>query len=71
MDITCDTCGIRISWQPTLIGKGVYCCTGCAEGGPCSCDYGSLPERNEPAAIVIAERRQFLPAQRNDASQKL
>lgn len=69
MQPTCDTCGITIAWQPTLIGKGVYCCTGCAEGGPCTCDYGSLPARDERAAIIVAERRQFLPAQQSDLSQ--
>ena len=44
----CANCGIVIQWQPTLVDGKAYCCHGCAEGGPCLCDYDNLPE---PGAI--------------------
>jgi hypothetical protein len=48
----CATCGIAVSWQPTVVGAATYCCLGCAEGGPCSCDYGRLPRAGEAAALL-------------------
>jgi hypothetical protein len=44
----CANCGIVIHWQPTLVDDRIYCCHGCAEGGPCACDYDNLPQ---PGAI--------------------
>lgn len=35
----CASCDIDILWPATVIQGKTYCCTGCAEGGPCSCDY--------------------------------
>ncbi|RMF32969.1 MAG: hypothetical protein D6759_07550 [Chloroflexi bacterium] len=48
----CANCGIPIRWEPTLVQGRPYCCTGCAQGGPCSCDYSRLPRRGEEAALV-------------------
>jgi hypothetical protein len=42
--IVCATCGIVIRWQPTIVEGKAYCCPGCAEGGPCACDYDNLPQ---------------------------
>ncbi|MBI5879466.1 MAG: hypothetical protein HZB53_17595 [Chloroflexi bacterium] len=41
----CANCAIIIHWQPTLVHGKSYCCAGCANGGPCECDYDQLPER--------------------------
>jgi hypothetical protein len=48
----CDNCGIPIRWQPTLVDGKFYCCPGCAEGGPCKCDYDNLPQLGEIKAMV-------------------
>jgi len=39
----CANCDILFDWQPTRVGQANYCCVGCAEGGPCCCDYDNLP----------------------------
>ena len=35
----CANCDIDILWPPTVAQGKTYCCTGCAAGGPCNCDY--------------------------------
>lgn len=35
----CANCDIAILWSPTVVDGNFYCCTGCAAGGPCCCDY--------------------------------
>jgi hypothetical protein len=35
----CANCDIEFFWSPTVVQGKVYCCTGCAAGGPCNCDY--------------------------------
>lgn len=37
--LRCANCDIEILWTPTFARGVAYCCTGCAAGGPCSCDY--------------------------------
>ncbi|HNS51074.1 MAG TPA: hypothetical protein PKO09_07815 [Anaerolineae bacterium] len=53
--IACDNCGIVIRWQPTKIGDRIYCCAGCAEGGPCQCDYDNLPRPSEAKALACRD----------------
>ena len=57
---TCANCGIVIRWQPTKIGANIYCCLGCAEGGPCRCDYDNLPRPGEAQALACRELRGLL-----------
>jgi hypothetical protein len=57
---TCANCGIVIRWQPTRVGASIYCCSGCAEGGPCRCDYDNLPGDREIRALVRQEVRGLL-----------
>ncbi len=33
----CDTCGMQFDWAGVTLGDLVYCCAGCARGGPCIC----------------------------------
>jgi hypothetical protein len=33
----CDRCGMEFDWAPVSVGDLIYCCTGCASGGPCTC----------------------------------
>jgi len=54
----CANCGIVIHWQPTIVGMKVYCCSGCAEGGPCECDYNNLPAPGEIKALVLKKTYQ-------------
>jgi hypothetical protein len=35
----CASCDIEISGVPELVDGDVFCCPGCAEGGPCTCTY--------------------------------
>ncbi|HVU67647.1 MAG TPA: hypothetical protein VHD63_10980 [Ktedonobacteraceae bacterium] len=35
----CANCDIEFFWSPTIVQNKVYCCSGCAAGGPCTCDY--------------------------------
>jgi hypothetical protein len=50
----CMNCGILIRWQPTIVEGRAYCCMGCVEGGPCTCDYSTLPGRGDNRPIVVA-----------------
>jgi len=56
---TCETCGIVIRGQPTIIGDKTYCCLGCAQGGPCECDYDNLPHPDEMNALVVRPPREL------------
>lgn len=55
----CENCGIMIRWQPTIIGDKTYCCLGCAQGGPCECDYDNLPHPDERNALVVRPAREL------------
>jgi hypothetical protein len=35
----CASCDIEITDKPTIGSGQVFCCGGCAEGGPCVCSY--------------------------------
>ncbi len=35
----CANCDIEFFWPTTVAQGSIYCCTGCAAGGPCNCDY--------------------------------
>jgi hypothetical protein len=48
----CSNCGITIRWQPTIVDGKAYCCLGCAQGGPCQCDYDNLPRHGSVQAMV-------------------
>jgi hypothetical protein len=37
--LRCANCDIEFLWPPTVVQGKTYCCTGCAAGGPCNCDY--------------------------------
>jgi hypothetical protein len=52
----CACCGIAIRWQPTIVADKIYCCLGCAQGGPCECDYDHLPQPDQINAMVVRER---------------
>jgi hypothetical protein len=62
-ELTCANCGIVIRWQPTMVDGKIYCCLGCAEGGPCKCDYDNLPEAGRITPIVWLRLRGPEPSQ--------
>ena len=33
----CDRCGMEYDWAGVTVGGHIYCCEGCASGGPCTC----------------------------------
>lgn len=47
----CANCDIDILWPPTVAQGTYYCCTGCAAGGPCSCDYSQYSSVNVSGVI--------------------
>ncbi len=47
----CANCDIDILWQPVVVLGVAYCCTGCAAGGPCSCDYSQYHAVNISGVI--------------------
>jgi hypothetical protein len=55
----CANCGIVIRWQPTIVDDRLFCCLGCAEGGPCECDYDNLPEPGQTKAMVLQKDLQI------------
>lgn len=48
----CANCNIEIRWQPTIVDGKYYCCWGCANGGPCTCDYTHLPQAEDPVELA-------------------
>ena len=52
MQVICANCGIKIRWQPTIIEEKTYCCWGCSQGGPCTCDYSNLPLSTDSVALT-------------------
>lgn len=35
----CASCDIQLETQPLVVEGSLYCCRGCARGGPCVCTY--------------------------------
>ncbi len=52
MKWVCANCGIEFDWQPTIVDGVAYCCIGCSQGGPCTCDYSRLPQPDDPTALA-------------------
>ena len=63
---TCRSCGIEIRWKPTIVGDRTYCCIGCAQGGPCECDYDNLPRVDEVNALVVRRVRTLWLQERDE-----
>jgi hypothetical protein len=61
-ELTCACCGISIRWQPTLVEGQIYCCSGCAQGGPCVCDYDNLPQPDQVHALMVREHKKTVDA---------
>jgi hypothetical protein len=47
----CANCDIEILWPPVYRQGIAYCCTGCAAGGPCNCDYSQYHAVNVAGVI--------------------
>lgn len=47
----CANCDIEILWSPVVVQGITYCCTGCAAGGPCNCDYSQYRSVNIAGVI--------------------
>jgi hypothetical protein len=64
----CANCGITIHWQATIVDGRVYCCLGCAQGGPCECDYDNLPPVGSMSAMVLQPDRDRRPRRKHPCS---
>ena len=53
MKTVCANCGIEFNWQPTIVDGMAYCCLGCSQGGPCTCDYSRLPQPGDPTTLAF------------------
>jgi hypothetical protein len=49
--IQCANCDIDILWPAVIVQGHSYCCTGCAAGGPCTCDYSLYRSVNVSGVI--------------------
>lgn len=49
--VHCANCDIEILWTPIVVQGISYCCTGCAAGGPCTCDYSQYRSVNISGVI--------------------
>ncbi len=50
-NLRCANCDIEFLWPPTIVRGKTYCCTGCANGGPCCCDYSQYNAVNISGVI--------------------
>jgi hypothetical protein len=62
-ETACANCGIAVGWQPTIVDGREFCCFGCAQGGPCECDYDNLPQLDDATAMVLQTRSDRQPYQ--------
>ncbi len=46
---TCDSCKMALEGEAVRVEDGLYCCSGCAVGGPCVCTYEHHLGRYPPA----------------------
>ncbi len=51
----CANCDIEILWSPVVVEGKTFCCTGCAAGGPCNCDYSQYRSVNIAGVIHYLE----------------
>jgi hypothetical protein len=51
LPLRCANCDIEILWLPVVVQGKTYCCTGCAAGGPCNCDYSQYNSVNVSGVI--------------------
>jgi len=49
--LRCVNCDIEFLWPPTIVRGTTYCCTGCANSGPCCCDYSQYNAVNISGVI--------------------
>ena len=66
MSWQCANCGIHFGWQPTLVDGRTYCCVGCSQGGPCTCDYEQLPRTETVAGLALRVVSLTVRQQRDD-----
>jgi hypothetical protein len=55
LPLRCANCDIDILWPPTIVQGKTFCCTGCAAGGPCNCDYSLYRSVNIAGVIHYFE----------------
>jgi len=56
---TCASCDIKLGAEVVLGPDGLYCCAGCADGGPCICTYeqdlGRYPPSRYAKPVSLSE----------------
>jgi hypothetical protein len=53
----CANCRLDIPWPPVVANGQVYCCGGCARGGPCYCSYDAPEAPGEAEGARRLEER--------------
>ena len=51
--LKCVNCQITIHWLPEVSKGQLFCCPGCSDGGPCTCDYSLLHVNEDSYAIEL------------------
>lgn len=53
---TCSNCFAEFEWTPFTQDGEEFCCSGCADGGPCICTYNGAPHLPVVASASVGER---------------
>lgn len=56
--IKCDSCDIELPGSHLVVQGKPFCCSGCADGGPCVCSYekeDGRPPRNGHTDPIISQ----------------
>ncbi len=48
---TCANCFAEFEWTPFVQDGEEFCCSGCADGGPCICTYTGAPHLQQESAV--------------------
>jgi hypothetical protein len=59
-ELKCANCRIAIRWIPAIVDGQAYCCMGCTDGGPCTCDYSHLSKTGASFAIELRRSKSLL-----------
>lgn len=64
--LTCANCAIEFDWTPVDQHGLTYCCSGCADGGPCSCEYDAPVAFTASTTLEEASRSIMAKSAKND-----
>jgi hypothetical protein len=57
----CDNCGLEYVGAGITVGGNIYCCAGCARGGPCICGGANTVVVNTGATVISGSDTVVVP----------